>query len=57
MKSVRVVLTKDTINNQTYIIKGNSLYVNNIEMYKVSANNKIAVLAGGGVEVEYVREK
>ena len=55
-KELIIILTKDKINNEIYKAKGNSLFVNNYEMYKVIANNKLLLLAGEGVEFEYVEK-
>ena len=52
-KEIKIELTKDKINNEDYIVKGESLYVNGFELYKVVSNNKILLLAGEGVEFIY----
>ena len=52
-KEITLILAKDKINNQTYEVKGLSLYVNGIEMYKITANNKFTLLAGEGVDFVY----
>ena len=52
-KEITLVLSKNKVNDAFYQVKGMSLYVNNYEMYKVVANNKIKLLAGEGVDFEY----
>ena len=52
-KEIKLVLSKDKINDTKYEVKGTSLYVNGYEMYKVIANNKMELLAGEGVELVY----
>ena len=55
-KEVFLELSRDKINSEDYIIKGNKFYVNNQEMYEVIADNKILLLAGGGIEYEYIKK-
>lgn len=52
-KAITVNLAKDKINDTFYEVRGMSLYVNGYEMYTVIANNKLRLLAGSGVELEY----
>lgn len=59
-KEVVLTLSKEkvTINGESnsYLVKDNSLYVNGVMMYKVEANNRFSMLAGGGVEFNYEKE-
>ena len=56
-KEIKIVLSKDkiTTNNisKKYEVKSGSIFVDNVEMYKVTANNKFVLLAGSGVEFVY----
>ena len=53
-KKVEIVLTKDTIGDQKYTVKDNSLYVesmgSNTEMYEATKNNEFTLLAGAGIK-------
>ena len=49
-KKVELELNKNTINNQSYKVKENSIYVYETEMYEVTGNNKFILLAGEGIE-------
>ena len=53
-KKVKIKVTKDKINDQEYIVKGNSIYIKSngkeIEMYEVTADNAFTLLAGSGIE-------
>lgn len=49
-KVVKMEVTKDTINGQKYTVKENSIYVNNYEMYEVTKNDELKLLAGYGIE-------
>ena len=44
-----------TINGITtkFKVKGNKLYIGKQEMYEVTGNNKLLMLAGGGIKFEY----
>ena len=56
-KEKKLVLKKDKIINndttQNFIVKGNKLVVNGYEMYEVSGDNTLIMLAGEGVEFKY----
>ena len=53
-KKVEIVLTKDTIGDQKYTVKDNSLYVksdgSDVEMYEATNNNEFTLLAGAGIK-------
>ena len=49
-KAVKMTVTKETINNEKYIVKGNSIYVNGYEMYVVTKDNQLKLLAGSGID-------
>ena len=49
-KKVKIEVTKDTINNEKYTVKENSLYVNGYILYEVTANNEFKLLAGSGID-------
>ncbi len=38
---------------EKYKVKGNKLYIGKQEMYEVTGNNKMLMLAGGGVKFEH----
>lgn len=52
-KNIKIILTKDTIGEEYYFVKDNSLYMgtkdNNTEMYEVNKNNEFTLLAGSGI--------
>ena len=56
-KEVFATLTKNKIIINglptKYKIKNNKLYVNNIAMYEIIGNNKLLMLAGGGIIFEH----
>lgn len=56
-KNVFVEITETMIKtgdySETYIISGNKLVTSNRIEYEVIENNKIVLLAGGGIEYEY----
>ena len=53
-KKVKISVTKDMINGQTFKIKDNSIYIvsagNSILMYEVTADNAFTLLAGSGID-------
>ena len=56
-KEVHAILSKNkiTINgiSEKFKVKGNKLYINKTEMYEVIGNNKLLMLAGGGIIFEH----
>ena len=46
-------MLKSGDHNETYTIKGNKIVTSNNIEYEVTANNKLVLLAGGGVEFNY----
>lgn len=55
-KEVKLTLTKDGINYEEYEVKDNNIYVENLPMYEVTGNNKLLLMAGSGIEYEFVGE-
>lgn len=49
-KTVKMEVTKDTINKEKYVVKDNSIYVNGYELYKVTKNDELKLLAGSGID-------
>ena len=54
-KEVKMEVTKDKINGESFTVKGNSIYVNGYEMYEVTKDNQLKLLAGSGID--YVLSK
>ena len=55
-KEVKLTLTKDGINYEEYTVKDNKIYIENIPFYEVTGNNKLLLMAGSGIEYEFVGE-
>ena len=55
-KEVKLTLTKDSINYEEYTVKDNKIYIENIPFYEVTSNNKFLLMAGSGIEYEFVGE-
>jgi flagellar basal body-associated protein FliL len=49
-QKVKIEVTKDTINNQKYTVKNNSIYIDGFELYEVKKNNEFTLLAGAGTD-------
>ena len=49
-KKVKIEVTKDTINNQKYTVKDNSIYIDGFLLYEVKTNNEFTLLAGAGTD-------
>lgn len=53
----KIILSKDTIEKdgvkENYTIKGNSIYIKDVEMYQIEGNDKFILLVGSGVEYSY----
>ena len=57
---VKVELTKDKMivngNSMNYKVKDdNYIYINEVKMYEVTANNKFTLIAGAGIDFELVK--
>ena len=54
-KNVKMNVSKDSINGEKYVVKDNSIYVNGYELYKVTNNDELKLLAGSGIEYKLDR--